>query len=589
MKNKARDLILVFWAMLWSASVGAADFEWGPFLQTLSAPAQKHFQSAAVGRRLSDLPLYQMDMHLNVVMGSYRLHWTLDYQNHTGQPLPDLVLRVFANAGRASAGAEAHIDLFDFTLDGASVKAQQLHATAWRIVLPSPLAPGARVSLSLQCRGKIPRLAAAQAGAADPMAELLGVPGPGAYGAFGQREGVFNLGHFFPVLPARHDQQWDISPPAAVGDPAHFELANVMLKLRLPKTVQLASSGEQVGEQALGPLPADEKEVYLLGAALRNFALQLSTRYVAHEKTVAGVRLRVCLVDDDPALAKKMLAQAAAALLCYQGLFGPYPYAELEVAEAPLKSGAAGMEYPGLVTVASSVIAPKAAGPMAALMTGWLDSTATLEFVLAHEVAHQWFHVLVGSDSGRHPFLDEALANYAATLYFEKQHGPRAAAGQRKWQMELPYQLLRLLGQPDGVVLRPAKDFENQLAYAALVYGKGALFFSAARKLLGKRALVRALRQYTQRYAFAQARPEDLLAQLQAAGKTAKQVKDLWQRWLQESHGDEDIGTLQLGDLAGMLGKIPAGSQVGPAAATGMDPATLRLFQQAVRQISGGP
>ena len=248
------------------------------------------------------------------------------------------------------------------------------------------------------------------------------------------------------------------------------------------------------------------------------------------------------------------------------------------------------MEYPGLITVASSVIHPRAAGPMAALMAGWLDSTATLEFVLAHELAHQWFHVLVGSDSGRHPFLDEALANYAATLYFGKRHGARAAAAQRKWQMVLPYQLLRMLGQPDGAVLRPAKAFENQLAYAALVYGKGALFFQAAGKLLGGRALLRALRLYVRRHAFALAEPKDLLAELQtAAGPAKDKMTALWQRWLHESHGDQDIGTLNLGDLAGLLGKMPAGSQMNPAAATGLDPATLRMFQQAVRQISGGP
>ena len=51
----------------------------------------------------------------------------------------------------------------------------------------------------------------------------------------------------------------------------------------------------------------------------------------------------------------------------------------------------------------------------------------TREFVVVHEVAHQWWSAVVGSDSKRHAFLDEALANFSAALYFEVVHGDEAA------------------------------------------------------------------------------------------------------------------------------------------------------------------
>ena len=43
-----------------------------------------------------------------------------------------------------------------------------------------------------------------------------------------------------------------------------------------------------------------------------------------------------------------------------------------------------------------------------------------LEFVVAHEVAHQWWHGLVGSDSRDHPYVDEALAQLVARGFSKK-------------------------------------------------------------------------------------------------------------------------------------------------------------------------
>ena len=41
------------------------------------------------------------------------------------------------------------------------------------------------------------------------------------------------------------------------------------------------------------------------------------------------------------------------------------------------------------------------------------------EFVVAHEVAHQWWNVVVGNDSINNAWVDEALTNYYALIYYE--------------------------------------------------------------------------------------------------------------------------------------------------------------------------
>ena len=375
-----------------------------------------------------------------------------------------------------------------------------------------------------------------------------------------------------------------------MGDVANFGVANYLVRLRVPKTMVVASSGVQVGEKMLGPGPGDKKEVFLLGTGLRHFALQLSTRYAVREKKVGPVRVRWFHVREHAADADAVLAQAASALGVYQKMFGPYPWPELDVVEAPLTGGAGGMEYPGLVTVAMALTGRQAGSPADALLQQVLESTGTVEFVLAHEIAHQWWHALVGSDSARHPFLDEALANYTAVMYFEARHGQEAAARQLGLQLAMPYRVYRMMGGADGRVDRPVEAFSSQLEYAALVYGKGALFYNALRRKLGRKRFIRMLRRYARRHAFRRVEPVDLLQAARGAGARPAAIENLYRRWIEQAHGDEDIGGLDLRDLDKLLGQLGALQGISNIKIDGqLDPATLKMLQDAVRQLTGGP
>ena len=52
---------------------------------------------------------------------------------------------------------------------------------------------------------------------------------------------------------------------------------------------------------------------------------------------------------------------------------------------------------------------------------------ARQDFLLAHEIAHQWWFGLVGNDQLREPWLDEGLANWSAWSYLRKGWQERAA------------------------------------------------------------------------------------------------------------------------------------------------------------------
>mgnify|MGYP001289377239 CR=1 FL=1 len=211
-----------------------------------------------------------------------------------------------------------------------------------------------------------------------------------------------------------------------------------------------------------------------------------------------------------------------------------------------LKGGAGVVEFPGLVTLASMLYLDRTAleVPESKAIVNSRFMKETVEFVVAHEVAHQWWNAVVGSHSRNHPFLDEAMANYSAVLYFEHNHGREAATRQTLFQLKLPYQLNRFVGGPDLPVDSPANAFDDVSTYSGVVYGKGGLYLKQTRNLLGQESFGRALSSYYMESRFKVASPEDLLGHFERATDKKAQVDALANRWLRGTHGDRDIGTL---------------------------------------------
>jgi len=568
-------------------------YDAAPFLRGLRKRFQEGARTRLGGLPLGDLPLYQLELRLKPLTCELEGQLELHFVNTFEGPLEDVVLRTYPNVAHLTGAGGPNLTLANVTVNGRPAAVRELHPTSHAVRLGAPLPPRGRVRIGLSFRSRIPRLPEgadtplAGAGAADLTQQLLGKESPGGYGVFACGAGMLNLGFFYPIVPARTDGAWDTDAPAGLGDVAHFEVANYLVKVTLPNDQVVASSGQQVGEKPLGSGADALKELYLLGTGLRNFALQVSSRYEVQEAQAGGVKVRYFHTAETAASAAENLAIAVASLQAFEGMFGPYPWPELDVADAPLRPGVGGMEYPGLVTVAMSLTSASGAGgggPLD-LMGMLMQRTGMVEFVIAHEVAHQWWHALVGSDSNRHPFLDEALANYSGVLYFEHRHGPQAAGEQLETQISMPLQLHLMMGGRDGVVDRPSSAFDSQMEYAALVYGKGALYLHAYRGALGGKALLKGLKAYAREFAFRQAAPRDLRAALARASGKPEKANALYARWIEETHAAEDVGGVSVDQVLDDLARQLQGFH--NFKLDGLDPAMLQMLQQMLQGTLG--
>jgi aminopeptidase N len=129
------------------------------------------------------------------------------------------------------------------------------------------------------------------------------------------------------------------------------------------------------------------------------------------------------------------------------------------------------------------------------------------------------------------PWLDEGLATYSSSLYYEFGRSPEFARNLvGYWQQRL--ERLKMEGKDDQIArdLAYFESLNNPGIYGGVVYVKAALFFHALRQEIGDQAFFEALQQYYQAEKYDNARPADLLAAFEQA--TGRELDAFYAGWL---------------------------------------------------------
>jgi Peptidase family M1 domain len=261
-----------------------------------------------------------------------------------------------------------------------------------------------------------------------------------------------------------------------------------------------------------------------------------------------------------------VLVMAGDALRIFTAKFGPLPFKSLNIAEAPLVAGLGSSEFAGLEVIASAYYVDFDSPAMRNLPEIIREQRPSveesLEWGVAHLVAHEWWGAAVGNDPAREPVLDEAMASWSALLYFRETYGEQKAAAVLEDQLQGVYRLYRTFGGEDMDANRPARDYRNTFQYAAVVTTKGALLIVQLQRLLGEEKLLTALRNYYQANLLEIAELDDLRGALIAEAPLEKRraVARAFNRWLMSRHGDEDIAKPDP-ELATSLGLPPKASR----------------------------
>lgn len=298
---------------------------------------------------------------------------------------------------------------------------------------------------------------------------------------FGVDNGIWALGNAFAIPAVWEEGDWRTDEYYPVGDPFLSDCMNWTVSVSVPEGFLCAGSGYPTAQTADGRTRYD-----FVASAVRDFALVVSDRFHVAQQEQGGVL--VSAYATDASRAREMLDDGKRALACFSKRYGAYPYQSYTLCEISFPMG--GMEYPALAMIASDRL--DAGGE-------------ALETVVAHEVAHQWWYAVVGSDPVNQAWQDEALSQFSMLEYLEDRYGVSRREEYEQRELESALRVTVPRGVTPGA---PLDRFSSMSEYSLVVYDRGAAMLCALDRMLDG-GLDAFLGAYYERYAFGRATRED--------------------------------------------------------------------------------
>jgi hypothetical protein len=451
---------------------------------------------------------YEIDVTFAPEARALTGHLTLEWLNTTGQAVDVLPFRLYPASGLYLDG---DLRVSNVRVNGSDAESQLAgDGTVLEVSTGDVVEPGARVNVTMDFVTTIPTQSAMSVTVLS-----------------GSEEAGWWLADWYPILAGwDRGNGWYVEEGTPYGDPTFSDSATYEVALTAPTDLLVVGTGEVVSEEPQG---YSLVRTVMSTSPVREMTLALMPDSAAApvevtERLIDGVLVRVSLPAGKtvPGLAEAMLDIAGETLPHYQAWLGEYPGTDLDLSPVTL-SGFGGIAWSGAVWI--DIDSFVEAGEVTE------SGKDRLRFVLAHELAHQWVPVVVGSNNNRHGFLSEGLANTLAVLAI-RESGDVAGA-ERYLREQVAGGYLRLLESGvDGVADAPVGPETDMGQRGVLVYGKAAIGFEAIRQAMGQEAFLDALMLYGETFRFGNTVPGDLLAAFEAS--SGMELDEMWGFWFLE-------------------------------------------------------
>lgn len=485
---------------------------------------------------------YKIDVSLNDVKHELSAFETVQYINNSKDTLRYIYFHLWPNAYKNNETALAkqllengettmyyakpedlgYIDSLNFTSNNAQLKwfYDKEHIDICKIYLPKPLAPGDSIKISTPFHVKLPSAKISR------------------LGHIGQ---AYAITQWYPK-PAVYDREgWHPMPYLNQGE-FYSEFGSFDVNITLPKNYVLAATGDRIDE------PEEEKWLFQKAletqemvsakkfsnnnsfpASSTEFKTITFKQYRVHDfawfadkrfhvlkgvtelpKTGKSVDTWAFFTNNEPKLWTRAIEYLNDATVFYSNMMGDYPYNHVTAIDGTISAGG-GMEYPNITIIGSS------------------GNDLTLETTIMHEVGHNWFYGILGSNERDNPFMDEGLNSFYEMRYIRNKYPNLKLSsllgrdstfsffGLNKFKQKAQYELSYLIGarkNTDQAIYLATQDF-TEYNYGAIVYSKSALAFDYLMNYLGKEKFDEAMHFYYENWKFKHPTPVDLIKTLQ--------------------------------------------------------------------------
>jgi hypothetical protein len=471
---------------------------------------------------------------------------------------------------------QGFIDSLDFKADGLSVQLtyDAKHVDIALLTLNKPLAPGEKVVITTPFRVKLPS---------------------GEVSRMGHIDQSYQITQWYPK-PAVYDEKgWHQMPYLNQGE-FYSEYGSFDVSITLPENYTVGATGDLQTEREI-------KRLNLLaeynGVGLRNPDIDWSNidkHYESSESSgvMKTLRYTQSRVHDFAWFADKsfrvlkgevilpqsgrvvttwaMYTENSADLwkphgleylhdgiLKYSQWNGDYPYNQVTAVDGTISAGG-GMEYPNVTVI------------------GNVSTKEALEVVIVHEVGHNWFYGILGSNERDFGWMDEGLntlneMRFVAEKYPDNTRLSDMAGGaakklgllglSHKDEGDVLYRCMSSFGV-DQPIHSHSADF-SQTNYGGVMYQKTGLVFHYLKAYLGDSLFDLCMHTYFDRWKFRHPQPEDFRAVMEEVSKQdlgwlfddlidSRKVADYKIARVKKSGAGMDVKVRNVGSVNGPIG-----------------------------------
>ncbi|MEI7686498.1 MAG: M1 family metallopeptidase, partial [Planctomycetota bacterium] len=383
---------------------------------------------------------------------------------------------------------------------------------------------------------------------------------PKKMGRWSSWEEITALAQWLPTLAVYDHEGWHPQPFIPWHQPFYNEAGRYTARITLPPEQKLACP---MPIRAQTVLEGENRIQYELEpAVLRDFSLTCSARYQLTECMAGKVKVRCLHLPEHAHYGKIFTETACQAIPIYERWFGPYPYAQFTIAEACF--GWNGNECSAMVLIDERQF------NMPHIARGYPV------YLLQHELCHQWFYNIIGTNGYSETFMDEGLAVHfshkLADLTIGKNNPIIEYPTGLGWLPNIHREDLRFSGMIASrargelhPTVQPIEKFDHLAALLAYTYDRGGKIFGQIEARLGEEAMLDFMRGIYRKYAFQIFRVHDLQQELEAY--TGRSWHEFFQHWvLTPGTCDWKIDRVEINGKSGPLVKYKR--QAGPVQVT---------------------
>lgn len=474
---------------------------------------------------------YKIDVTLNDVDNSLDGHVKMEYFNNSPDTLTYIWFHLWPNAYKNDKTAftdqtlengstafyfsdndkRGYINRLDFSTNGKTLQTADhpQHQDIIKVMLASPLLPHS------SCRIETP----------------FHVKLPDNFSRGGHVGQAYMATQWYPK-PAVYDHKgWHPMPYLDQGE-FYSEFGNYEVQITLPKNYVVAATGNlqektekewmehfkppvvekkkkttiKEAKESIVAVPSakETKTLHYKQDNVHDFAWFADKTFTIKHDTLQLPSGRIIDVysyyyaanEEDWRNATKLIKRA---ILTKSNWVGEYPYSIVSVVDNAAAEGG-GMEYPTITLLTSG------------------GSEKALDFVINHEVGHNWFYGILASNERQHPWMDEGMNTYYDNRYSTEQYGSagaeivqsKSAFIKKRLPDDLEHMVLQtLIGIKKDQPIETSSEKYSSANYNMVAYVKTGDWLKMMEDSLGKELFEKCMKTYYDRWKFKHPYPED--------------------------------------------------------------------------------